>query len=130
LHHQTLTTLARALRQVGRQPPARRLERQAEAVRRDFLRLLLVDDVLAGYGLFEPEPRTREAGDTARHAHGRVPRIRYLLHPRDETTGVRYSVLAMIHAILEGLFDRSQLQHHLRLIDDHLTGSDVATLLG
>ena len=105
LHHQTLTTLARALRLVGRQPAAQRLERQAEAVRRDFLGLLLVDDVLAGYALFEPEPRAGEAGDTACDGHGGVPRIRYLLHPRDETTGVRYSVLAMIHAILESLFD-------------------------
>ena len=128
LHHQTLTTLARALRQVSRQSLAQRLERQAEAVRHDFLRLLLVDDVLAGYALFEPELRAREAGDTARDGHGRVPRIRYLLHPRDETTGVRYSVLAMIHAILEGLFDRAQLQHHLRLIDEHLTGTDGVRL--
>ena len=34
----------------------------------------------------------------------------------------------MIHAILEGLFDRAQLQHHLRLIDEHLTGPDGARL--
>src|SRR6185436_18435321 len=52
LHYQTLTTLARALRRVGRVPAAARLERQAAAVRGDFLRLLLVDDVLAGYALF------------------------------------------------------------------------------
>jgi len=128
LHHQTLTTLARALRQVGRKPAARRLERDAEAVRRDFLRLLLIDDVLAGYALFEAEPGAREGNDTARAGHGREARIRYLLHPRDETTGVRYSILAMIHAILEGLFDRAQLQHHLRLIDEHLTGTDGARL--
>ena len=81
-------------------------------MRGDFHRLLLVDDVLAGYALFEP-------GSDA---------VRYLLHPRDETTGVRYSILAMIHAILEGLFDRAQLQHHLRLIDEHLTGPDGARL--
>jgi len=41
---------------------------------------------------------------------------------------VHYSILAMIHAILEGLFDRVQLQHHLRLIDEHLTGTDGARL--
>ncbi|MEO6743189.1 MAG: hypothetical protein ABIS28_22020, partial [Caldimonas sp.] len=46
----------------------------------------------------------------------------------DATTGVRYSILAMIHAILEGLFDRAQLQQHLRLIDDHLMGPDGARL--
>jgi len=117
LHYQTLTTLARALRRVGRTPAAARLERQAAAVRGDFLRLLLVDDVLAGYALFGE--RGADGTDTA---------VRYLLHPRDQTTGVRYSLLAMIHAILEGLFDAAQMRHHLRLIDEHLSGPDGARL--
>ncbi|HKW82155.1 MAG TPA: hypothetical protein VJN68_00265 [Burkholderiaceae bacterium] len=117
LHYQTLTTLARALRRVGRGPAAARLERQAAAVRGDFLRLLLVDDVLAGYALF---------GESA--AGGSDTGIRYLLHPRDRTTGVRYSLLAMIHAILEGLFDAAQMRHHLGLIDEHLSGPDGARL--
>ena len=103
--------MARALRRVGREGAAARLEREAAAVRRDFLRLLLVDDVLAGYALF---------GDGAD--------VRYLLHPRDDTTGVRFSLLAMIHAILEGLFDAAQMRHHLRLIDAHLSGPDGARL--
>lgn len=120
LHHQTLTTLARALRQIGRKPAAARLERQATAVRRDFVRLLLVDDVLAGYALFGANRETRAADADAP--------LRYLLHPRDETTGVRYSLLAMIHAILEGLFDAQQMRHHLHLIDAHLTGPDGARL--
>jgi cellobiose phosphorylase len=115
LHHQTLTTLARALRRVGRTPAAARLERDAAAVRADFLRLLLVDDVLAGYALFD-------AGS------GTGAPVRYLLHPRDDTTGVRYSLLAMIHAILEGLFDEAQMRHHLNLIDAHLSGPDGARL--
>ena len=117
LHYQTLTTLACALRRVGRTPAAARLERQAAAVRGDFLRLLLVDDVLAGYALF---------GE--RGADGTDSAVRYLLHPRDQTTGVRYSLLAMIHAILEGLFDAAQMRHHLRLIDEHLSGPDGARL--
>ena len=117
LHYQTLTTLARALRRVGRTPAAARLERQAAAVRGDFLRLLLVDEVLAGYALFG------QSGDD-----GTDTAVRYLLHPRDQTTGVRYSLLAMIHAILEGLFDAAQMRHHLRLIDEHLSGPDGARL--
>jgi len=120
LHYQTLTTLACALRRVGRTPAAARLERQAVAVRGDFLRVLLVDDVLAGYALFG------ESG--ADGADGTDTGVRYLLHPRDQTTGVRYSLLAMIHAILEGLFDAAQMRHHLRLIDEHLSGPDGARL--
>jgi cellobiose phosphorylase len=114
LHHQMLITLAIALRRVGRKPAAARLEQQATKVRSDFVRLLLIDDVLAGYALFTPKFTDGP--------------IRYLLHPRDDTTNVRYSLLAMIHAILEGLFDATQMRHHLQLIDDHLSGPDGARL--
>ncbi len=63
-------------------------------------KVLLVDGVLTGYALFEEEGK-----------------VNYLLHPRDGITGVKYSSLAMIHSILEDLFDPEQLQQHLRLID-------------
>jgi cellobiose phosphorylase len=114
LHHQTLSTLARGLRAIGRKADAANLEREAVAVQRDFGRLLVVDGVLAGYARFD------EPGDDAR--------ITYLLHPRDDTTGVRYSLLAMIHAIIEGLFDTAQMREHLRVIDEHLMGPDGARL--
>ena len=129
LHYQTLTTLARALRRVGRRPAAARLERQAAAVRTDFLRLLLVDDVLAGYALFgQTGTQTDSQTETQTEADATDSAVRYLLHPRDQTTGVRYSLLAMIHAILEGLFDAAQMRHHLRLIDEHLSGPDGVRL--
>jgi hypothetical protein len=103
LHHQTLTTLARALRQVGRQPAALRLERQAEAVRRDFLRLLLVDDVLAGYALFDrkrrrlpmPQPTPlamRPRPHPLPAAPARRDDRRALQHPRDDPRDPRRPV--------------------------------------
>ncbi|HEY6640795.1 GH36-type glycosyl hydrolase domain-containing protein [Povalibacter sp.] len=111
LHHQTLTTLARALRPVvGKQSIAERLDADAAGVARDFQRLLLIDDVLTGYAMFD----------------GETPR--YLLHPRDETTGVHYSALAMIHAILEGLLTPAQVEAHLQVIRSHLTGPDGVRL--
>jgi CRISPR-associated protein Csx3 len=75
LHHQTFTTLARALRTLGRAGEAARLDARAQIIRTDFQRLLLVDDVLVGYALFE------QSG------------VGYLLHPRDAVSGVRYSSL-------------------------------------
>ncbi len=110
LHYQTLTTLARALRLAGRHEVAEALDADATGVRRDFQRLLLVDGVLTGYAMFD----------------GDAPRC--LLHPRDEITGVRYSALAMIHAILEGLFTPEQARAHLQLIRAHLTGPDGVRL--
>ena len=107
LHFQALTSLARALRALGREAQARPLERQASAVHRDFQRLLLPDDILTGYAIFDDDAR-----------------IRYLLHPRDALTGVHYSSLAMIHAILEDMLTPEQTRRHLDLIGQHLTGPD------
>jgi cellobiose phosphorylase len=111
LHYQALTMLAKALRALGRTERALPLERQAVAVRDDFQRLLLPDGVLAGYAVFD--------GATD---------IRYLLHPRDETTGVHYSSLAMIHAILEDVLTPEQARAHLEIIGRELTGPDGVRL--
>ena len=111
LHSQALTTLARALRSLGRAAQAEPLERQAEAVRADFQRLLIPDGVLTGYAVFD--------GDAD---------IRYILHPRDAATGVRYSSLAMIHAILEDMLTPEQTRAHLELIERQLTGPDGVRL--
>jgi len=111
LHHQVLTTLAHALRSVGRDHEATRFESWATNVKRDFQRVLLVDGVLTGYALFESEGK-----------------VNYLLHPRDNITGVKYSSLAMIHAVLEDLLTPEQVRNHLRLIDLHLSGPDGVRL--
>lgn len=111
LHHQTLVTLARALRKIDRVEDAARLDVTAQAVQRDFQRLLLVDGVLTGYALFADDDD-----------------VRYLLHPRDATSGVRYSALAMIHAILEDMFTPAQAREHLQLIESHLCGPDGVRL--
>ena len=102
---------ARAARSVGRAADAAGLEGLAAAVQRDFQRLLLVDGVLTGYAVFE--------------SNGGV---RYLLHPSDDTTGVRYSALAMIHAILEDMLTPAQARAHLQLIDEQLSAADGVRL--
>jgi cellobiose phosphorylase len=112
LNFQMLTTLAHALRGLGRADEADRLEKRAEVVRRDFQRLLIVDDVLAGYGVFDENGHVRH----------------HLLHPSDPTTGVHYSSLAMIHAILEDVLTPAQAREHLRLIDAHLSAPDGVRL--
>jgi cellobiose phosphorylase len=111
LHFQMLKTLARALRPIGRTNEASRLEQSADAVLKDFQRLLLVDGVLTGYAHFE------DGGN-----------VRYLLHPRDTTTGVRYSALGMIHAILEDLLTPEQARAHLPIIETHLSAPDGVRL--
>jgi cellobiose phosphorylase len=111
LHHQTLTTLSSALRRLGHDERAAQMESMAAEVLADFKRLLLVDDVLAGFAYF--------------HGDGRID---YLLHPRDRDTGISYSLLAMIHAITNGMLTPEQAKNHFRLIETHLLGPEGARL--
>ena len=114
LHHQVLTTLATALRGGRHDERADALLAEAALVLADFQRLLVVDGVIAGYALF---------ADTAAAQPTSV-----LLHPSDRTTGLRYSLLPMMHAILGDMLSPRQAQAHRALIDAHLTGPDGARL--
>ena len=73
--------------------------------------LLVADGVIAGHVEF--------------HAAGSRD---YLLHPRDGTTGLSYSLLAMIHAIINGMFTPEQAAAHFELIRKYLLGPDGARL--
>lgn len=111
LHFQALDSLASALRGIGRGADADRLTKSAATVHADFQKHLVVDGVLTGYALFDD---------------GKPPR--YLLHPSDQTTGVQYSSLAMIHAILEDLLTPEQARAHLKLIDRYMSTADGVRL--
>jgi 1,2-beta-oligoglucan phosphorylase len=111
LHHQVLSKLARALHAIGRSDDAAPLEAQSRDVLADFQRLLVADGVVAGYAQFDP---------------GRAPQL--LLHPRDTTTGVRYSLLPMMHAAINDMLTPQQAAEHLQLIEQHLLGPDGARL--
>jgi cellobiose phosphorylase len=111
LQVETLRTLAAALRQIGRDGHAPALDAAAEQVREEFQRLLIADGVLAGFTYF------REDGGVDR-----------LLHPSDESTGIHFRLLPMIHAILSDLFTPEQARAHVALIREHLLAPDGARL--
>jgi cellobiose phosphorylase len=110
-HQQTLGALAAALRCAGRAELATQLEASLRRLRADFQRLLVVDGVLAGLVRFREDGRTQP-----------------WLHPSDRETGVHYSLLPMVHAILAGLFSREQAEQHVGLIRRHLLAADGARL--
>jgi cellobiose phosphorylase len=111
LHYQTLTTLAKALRRVGRSASAAAFEASAARVRDDFQRLLIVDETLAGFAYVQPDGH-----------------LEYWLHPRDRHTGIHYRLLPMIHAILNDLLTAAQAKTHADYIQHHLLGRDGARL--
>jgi len=111
LHYQTLTALSTALRRFGVSERASGFEAMASQVLKEFQQRLIIDGVIAGLAYFH------DNGD-----------IEYLLHPRDQITGVSYSLLPMIHAIINGLLTPEQAKEHLGVIEEHLHGPDGARL--
>ena len=111
LNYQTFRTLAAAFRQVGLTDRATDLETTASRILDEFQRLLIVDDVVAGLAYF--------------HENGATD---HLLHPGDAVTGLSYSLLPMIHAIINDMLSPHQAAHHLGLIRQHLLGPDGAHL--
>jgi cellobiose phosphorylase len=110
LHYQTLTTLAQALQHAGRAALAAKLNVSSAGIREDFQRLLVADGVVAGLARFRNEG------------------VEHWLHPNDRETGVRYSLLPMIHAILADLFTPEQAKQHVALIRRELLAADGARL--
>lgn len=90
---------------------ARRAASLASAGTADLRAHLLLDGVLAGYGV---------VGDDGRFSP--------LLHPRDTATGLTYSLLPMIHAISGDLLTLEEADRHLDVVRKHLTGPDGVRL--
>jgi 1,2-beta-oligoglucan phosphorylase len=111
LNYQTHVALTAAFKTLGNPELATEMEAMAATILAEFQRVLMVDGVLAGLAYF------REGGE-----------IDYLLHPRDTTTGLSYSLLPMIHAIIHDMFSPEQAEAHLTLIRNHLLGPDGAHL--
>ena len=111
LNYQTFITLAGALRSIGKADRAKKLEAKAAIIFSEFQKILIVDDVVTGLAYF--------------HKNGNTD---FLLHPRDATTGLSYSVLPMIHAIINDMFTAEQAKNHLGLIRKHMLGPDGAHL--
>lgn len=111
LHYQTVETLAQALRHAGQVARATGLQASLAAIRDDFQRLLIADGVVAGYARFH------DAGA-----------VEHWLHPSDHATGVRYSLLPMVHGILSELFTHEQAMRHAELIRQHLLATDGVRL--
>ncbi len=111
LHYQALRSLSAALYRLGMKDQGDRMATLAAGVEKDFRRLLIKDEILPGYAYF------LESG-----------RIDYLLHPADHATGVSYSLLPMIHAVIADLLTPEEAERHLDLIRSHLLGPDGARL--
>ena len=114
LLYEQLRRYAAILRHGGRpRKEAKELDSLAAAMREDFNRFLIRDDIVAGYGVFSPK--------------GGPPEL--LLHPSDKQTGLYFSLLPMTQGMIGGIFTKQQARRHLGLIRKHLLFSDGARLM-
>lgn len=111
LAYDTFTRFAAVCERAGDSGRATTLRELLAKIRADFNRLLMPDGIAAGFAVFESDG------------------IRPLLHPRDETTGIRYRLLPMTRSILAGLFSPEQARQHLELIREHLLFPDGVRLM-
>jgi cellobiose phosphorylase len=97
---------------IGDEAGADSLQTLCERIKSDFNRYLILDGVVAGYGLVDKDGS-----------------IGVMLHPSDTETGVRYSLLPMERGVLSGIFTKEQAEQHQELIERHLKGPDGARLM-
>lgn len=87
------------------------LEALALAIKNDFNKYLVKDDVLSGFILFEED------------------KLKYLLHPEDKETGLNYRLIPMTRSIIGELFTKEQAKAHIALINEHLYNPDGVRLM-
>jgi cellobiose phosphorylase len=112
MNYQAFRQYSLVYEQAGRQDKAEDLKKICERIRSDFNKYLVKDGVVAGYGLLEDDNS-----------------ISVLLHPGDDQTGIRYSILPMERGILSEIFTKEQTIQHQELIEQHLKGPDGARLM-
>lgn len=112
MNYQAFRDYAEVCLMMGDAVKAKEFYDLCERIKADFNTHLVKDGVVAGYGLVE------NGGS-----------ISLLLHPTDERTGIKYSILPMNRGILSGIFTAGQARRHQSLIEEHLTGPDGARLM-
>jgi len=112
MNYQAFRDYAEVCLMMGDEVKAKEFNDLCERIKSDFNTHLVRDGVVAGYGLAEDDGS-----------------FSLLLHPTDERTGIKYSILPMNRGILSGIFSAEQAQKHQVLIEEHLTGPDGARLM-
>lgn len=108
LIYQGLKTLSQEL---TKDPIYTRLVNMQENLLRDYHRLLVRDNIPAGFIIVE------ENG------------VEYLLHPQDKNTGLKYRLLPLTRGIISEAFSQPIAENNKRLIDQYLKHPDGVRLM-
>ncbi len=112
MNYQAFVDLNVVYEKMGNKDKAADLKNICERIKADFNKYLIRDGIVGGYGII------KENGGTS-----------LLLHPVDDITGVRYSILPMTRGIISEIFSKEQAISHQDIIDKYLKGPDGARLM-
>ncbi len=112
LAYQALRQLSTALENSEFIDLARQISDDADEIAKDFNELLIKDDVVSGFAI-------RNSSDD----------LELLLHPEDETTGIKYRMLPMTRSVIAELVDEKQAARNLELVEEKLLYHDGAHLM-
>ena len=91
-------------------PYADRLYAYVKEIKASRRKHLLPDGIPAGFAVFNGETQ-------------------YLLHPRDEVTGLSYRLLPLIRSMIAELATEEEIKHYTALIEEHLKFPDGVRLM-
>ncbi len=112
MNYQAFNQYAAVYILTGKKNKAKELQKICSGIKADFNKYLIRDGVVAGYGLVEENGK-----------------LSLLLHPGDDKTNIRYSILPMERGIISGIFTKEQALYHQELIEQYLKGPDGARLM-
>ncbi|SHK47088.1 Cellobiose phosphorylase [Anaerocolumna jejuensis DSM 15929] len=110
LAFQTLKRLGAALKDIDEEF-AKKLTERSEKIAADFESLLIKDDIIPGFVLYDNRD------------------IKYMLHPLDTETGIKYRLLPMTRSIIAELVSPDQAQTNMQTIKKQLKFPDGVHLM-
>ncbi len=90
---------------------AKDLKTLAEAIKHDYEKYMIVDDIPAGFVVFENDDLT------------------YLLHPRDEKTGLKYRLLPFTRSMISEIVHPKKITPYVNIINQYFKHPDGIRLM-
>ena len=90
---------------------AKELKVLSDAIKHDYEKYMIVDDIPAGFVVFDGDDLT------------------YLLHPRDEKSGLKYRLLPFTRSMISGIVHPKKITPYVNIINQHLKHPDGVRLM-
>ncbi len=85
---------------------------KAEAIKTDFRKHMIKDGVVTGFAYIE-----------------NLDSIKYMLHPSDDETNIKYRLLPINRSIISEIFTEDEIKSHQEIVDTHLKCPDGVRLM-